>query len=995
MFAKASNLSDKQFAERLNKALRSGFSGADPVEANSGDPVHDGLRISAALHSTFSPPDLLPYGIRTVGPGAFQLILPDSHRLPVNSGGDSSMWTLNEDVRIATLSSLAADGELTAVLDEVSVPGGDLLPQLLREAWQSTSADSFRLTDRSEAQLTTLLRISRWIGNHLPGLPVASEISRQLDLDRLLATARHLADDKFSGRNEVLSDLRGLLGLDGSQKARPVMLHGPGGIGKSTLISQLLLDHTTSGREPRILFAWLDFDRPGLSPREPLTLLEDIVRQLALQLPELKNDFAGLKEDLSEFTSWTFNGETQMDDHHFESINFKRSSSSSSQEQVSLLLRLHDLLDRCRGKESRPRPLLLVLDTFEEVQFHHRDSIPRLFEYLGSFLDLIPLTRLLVSGRNFERDTWPLELEDFPLTELRPEDVRQFLGKHGVPETATSIIGTELGGNPLTLRLAMEVWKHEREAGTGWSGDPEAQKQFFRSVIGARVQGQLYRRILSHISDPTACALACPGLVLRRITPDLIINVLAGPCNLTIPTVAAAHLSFNALSREDSLVSIDGEALIHRSDVRRDMLRLLEESEPDRVAAIHAAAVNYYASFNPANRPDGTRPDLASAAEEIYHRYFLDDPEHIIESRWIVGIEPFLANALQDLPRTDLQQRLASRLGTEELGDRARRESDDVSWERSTIPKVHRCLDHDDYRAAIALLEERGYRSPGSRLYNMHAIALARLGNMEDALAVANQGLLSAEGQQESPDNHTLLSTIAGILRRTGKNDEAAKFYWRAGRSAEKTGGTLRAVEYYLLAAGICGKKSRMGVSRDDLVRMIERLLQGFSPSELVKERSLITQAILMIQGTRPESDIADGIMDYVKMATQPARKPDRKSAQAPAEAETILADISMPDTTPKKTAKKASSKKPTDARPSFPPMQSQRVSQSDIYSQLLERITSQFSENDLDHFTKENFDVRLKEISRGGSIRNTAEDFLLWSERTGNMDHLIRIMGD
>ena len=40
------------------------------------------------------------------------------------------------------------------------------------------------------------------------------------------------------------------------------------------------------------------------------------------------------------------------------------------------------------------------------------------------------------------------------------------------------------------------------------------------------LQGVLFRRILGHIHTPEIRQLAHPGLVLRRITPDLIKEVL-------------------------------------------------------------------------------------------------------------------------------------------------------------------------------------------------------------------------------------------------------------------------------------------------------------------------------------------------------------------------------------------------------------------------------------------------------------------------------------
>jgi hypothetical protein len=47
------------------------------------------------------------------------------------------------------------------------------------------------------------------------------------------------------------------------------------------------------------------------------------------------------------------------------------------------------------------------------------------------------------------------------------------------------------------------------------------------SLAETAVQGQLYQQILNHIPDPDLRQLAHPGLVVRRVTRDVIKEVLA------------------------------------------------------------------------------------------------------------------------------------------------------------------------------------------------------------------------------------------------------------------------------------------------------------------------------------------------------------------------------------------------------------------------------------------------------------------------------------
>ena len=55
--------------------------------------------------------------------------------------------------------------------------------------------------------------------------------------------------------------------------------------------------------------------------------------------------------------------------------------------------------------------------------------------------------------------------------------------------------------------------------------------------------------------------MAHPGLVLRRVTPDLILKVLAQPCGIEVPDEETARELFDELAREVSLVTKTKTAL--------------------------------------------------------------------------------------------------------------------------------------------------------------------------------------------------------------------------------------------------------------------------------------------------------------------------------------------------------------------------------------------------------------------------------------------------
>ena len=207
---------------------------------------------------------------------------------------------------------------------------------------------------------------------------------------------------------------------------------------------------------------------------------------------------------------------------------------------------------------------------------------------------------------------------------------------------------------------------------------PAVRRTFlFFSTSESLVQGQLYQRILEHIHDPEVRRLAHPGLVLRRITPDLIKQVLQGPCDVPVPNDTRAQQLFDALRREVALVTMDIDgALRPRPDVRRIVLKLLERDKPQQAEAIHRLAVQYYSQ----------QESLPARAEELYHRLQLCQPADEIEARWIQGVEEYLRDVINELPaesRPFLASYLGIRLPKEDV-----RAATIAEWERYTARRA-------------------------------------------------------------------------------------------------------------------------------------------------------------------------------------------------------------------------------------------------------------------------------------------------------------------
>jgi hypothetical protein len=123
----------------------------------------------------------------------------------------------------------------------------------------------------------------------------------------------------------------------------------------------------------------------------------------------------------------------------------------------------------------------------------------------------------------------------------------------------------------------------------------------------------LYRFLLSRISDPTLRRLANPGLVVRRISAEVISDVLGPQLGLGRIAPPRAFELMRELSEQHWLVQDDPQNpgfVTQRPDLRRLLLRLLYASSPATCAKIDRAAAAWFAR----------RTEPWCAIEAAYHR---------------------------------------------------------------------------------------------------------------------------------------------------------------------------------------------------------------------------------------------------------------------------------------------------------------------------------------------------------------------------------------
>src|SRR5262249_38150066 len=86
---------------------------------------------------------------------------------------------------------------------------------------------------------------------------------------------------RFVGRTELRRELRRIWRAAQEHTEAPVLIEGPGGIGKSLAISRFIADVLASGEtaeQPDAVFH-VDFDRLSLRQARPTTILLEMVRQ--------------------------------------------------------------------------------------------------------------------------------------------------------------------------------------------------------------------------------------------------------------------------------------------------------------------------------------------------------------------------------------------------------------------------------------------------------------------------------------------------------------------------------------------------------------------------------------------------------------------------------------------------------------------------------------------------------------------------------------------
>jgi hypothetical protein len=567
-------------------------------------------RESAAVLSYFDPAALKPRGADNDAPGgAARQLLADA--VAGHQPGREGLWILRANIRKEALARLATRDRM---LEALAITPGRLDDPLQCALEACISGTTLRLADDLDTARAAVQAVE-WLNGILDNLPDLPSLRDRVDFLALVQPFRQLAGSYFQGRSDELARLAQYIGIyDGPLHRYPLMIVAPGGFGKSTLLAKFLLTHMGVNGPMRVLFAYIDFDRPGFID-SPVAVLREAGRQLAIQCP----------------------GTREL------SVEFRRLASGTEDEWPRLIDSFAALADAATGETSR---FVLVLDTVEEIQSTGPPTLQSLWQMLEALQHTIPQMRLVLASR---APMMHQRIDLLQLGQFDPEAAAAFLESRGVPTDLAGTLTKHVGGTPLALQLAADLVTRQGAPGV----IHDLYRRSFSTLEGALQEGYLYQRIVAHIHDPEVQKLAHPGFVLRRITPETILEVLSGPCGLTVQESSDAQRLFEGLRREIGLVvQEEGMSLRPRPDLRRIMLPLIRRDQPRLVVQIHQNAVAYFQA----------QSGLIARAEEIYHRLSLDQRASEIDARWIPGVEQYLRSAIEEVgPRA--QRYLSSRFG--------------------------------------------------------------------------------------------------------------------------------------------------------------------------------------------------------------------------------------------------------------------------------------------------------------------------------------------
>ncbi|MDH3248798.1 MAG: ATP-binding protein [Acidimicrobiia bacterium] len=670
------------------------------------------------------------------------------------TAGNTVRYVLDPDVRRRVLRQIGSRERMQEILGSVSN-----LPEDPTQSMISSIIETGEAVDEDSASLSTLqtaFRTLNWFGpNVVTQAPetIRARIEKIGFLDRF----ERLVGDNFRNRHDELDELRRYVGVLRDERGllarvldRPTsftekpafMLTGPGGIGKSTLLAKFVLDHASATGDDQFPFAYINFDSPTVRADAPRTILSEALRQLEIQYPEYGVTLSTLRD------RWAA-----------ELIELSRMPDSTRRKrdrELTIIFR-QEFVKLLSSIGVDERPVLLILDTFEVVQERQHGDIATLLEFLNDLQGDTPALRVVISGRGRPKDdahaatsvitdahnAHPIRVVEHPLGGLDRDTSTAYLEDAGLrsdhaAEVAQYLIPDEAieeGASPLSLRVAAEIWRRDLER-------HQLDTEFWAQLRAGRIQAQLITRYVRH-TDPTSTAgrLAVPSLLLQRVTPDALLNVVAPAWDVPLSTDELDD-TFTELSRLISLVIERGGSVLEpRPEVQRQIVELISDLERRQVAELHDRAVEYFAKRS--ERPDLDPGDRSRARfDEIVHRLARNDDPQLVRTRWEPVCAEHLAGRIEVLSIP--AQAFLDQLAGIDLTTSARRTVSLDVWQVEAAKQAEAALADGRPERVIEIASERSDWDRSSDLALQLSCAHLALGDPLEALEVASSALRGA-----------------------------------------------------------------------------------------------------------------------------------------------------------------------------------------------------------------------------------------------------------
>lgn len=648
------------------------------------------MLVEASLVSSFLPRDLAPE-------------LPDGEQrseaekavlrfAETTYGSNGMQWTLTTQSRCQVVEAAIGTSDLKEAVSHTASRFIDNISEAIRtcviRSSESVPQVDLKSLEALRIAVSSLLGVSR----EKLKLPPLDKLDREIALRRLLRQFERMigrksdddADkqDRFFGREAELKILRDYVGVipatskfgsvmrgieQVSRKFKeraPLTVFGVGGAGKTTLISKFMLEHAEAASS-KFPFAYLDFERTTVGARQRLDLLAEMCAQVGAQFESLTSAMTALSAEVLKLA------------RDLESKNQFESISEYSTYCLKFRDHVDGMLESLESRMEWARPFLLVFDTFEVVQYAQgdieaQDVVRGLEEFVQCFsktneTTTWPRLRLIISGRT-QVKKFLGTVEECPVGALDPLGSAQLLvalardAKRPITDAeATTLVDVVAkaikepnhGVQPLRLHLIGEVFRTAKGGGkvVVESLIDELSQPLESHRVAARIwiDGILVRRILGHVNDDRVRALADPGLVVRRITPEVIEKVMTkgtskptGKDESTTDTDPDAEITdpwivdeteaeaiYKQFSKEVTLVEDDNDGLRHRADVRQQMLPLIRARRPKRFRLLNQLAFDYFSK-----RALENPQDLTACGEAIYHGLWLDQPLETLNNFW-------------------------------------------------------------------------------------------------------------------------------------------------------------------------------------------------------------------------------------------------------------------------------------------------------------------------------------------------------------------------